>query len=60
MHEIITCNNIPMTRDPEEEEIKKKVEGLFEEIIAENVPNLGRKQTSRSRGIENTHQNQQK
>ena len=36
-------------RLPDGEERGKKVEILFEEIMAENFPNLGRKQTSRSR-----------
>ena len=43
------CNNICIIRVPEEEEREKRAEGLLEQIIAENFPNLGRKQTSKSR-----------
>ena len=37
------CNNIPIIRVLEEEEQEKGAEGLFEQIIAENFPNLGKR-----------------
>ena len=36
------CTNIPITEVPEEEEKKKGSEKIFEEIIVENVPNMGK------------------
>ena len=36
------CNNIPILGVPEEEEWGKGAEGLFEQIIAEDFPNLGK------------------
>ena len=39
----IKCTNIWVIRVPEEEELKKKsIEKIFEEIIAENFPNMGK------------------
>ena len=37
----IKCTNIYNTMDPEEER-EKGVESIFEDIIAENFPNLGK------------------
>ena len=34
--------NIPITGVPEEEEKKKGTEKIFEEIIVENFPNMGK------------------
>ena len=45
----IKHNNIYITGEVPEEERIKRVEGLFEEIIAENFPILGKKQASKSR-----------
>ena len=39
----IQCNNICIIGVPEEEEREKRAENLFEEIIAENSLNLGKK-----------------
>ena len=36
------CTNIPITEVPEEEEKKKGSEKIFEEIIVENFPNMGK------------------
>ena len=36
-------NNIHIIQVPEEEERKKGIDSVFEEIIAENFPKLGRK-----------------
>ena len=44
----IKNNNIYIRGVPEEKR-EKGAEGLFEEIIAENFPNWGRKQTFKSR-----------
>ena len=43
----IKHNNIPIIRIPEEQE--KVTEGLFEQIIAENFPNLGKEAASKSK-----------
>ena len=42
-------NNIRIIGVPEDEERKKGVEGLCEQIIAENFPNWGKTQISKSR-----------
>ena len=39
----IKCTNIWIIRVPEEEEKKKGYEKVFEEIIVENFPNMGKK-----------------
>ena len=36
------CTNIQIIRTPEEEEKKKGTEKIFEEIIVENFPNMGK------------------
>ena len=38
----IKCTNIQIIRVPEEEEKKKGTEKIFEEIIVENFPNMGK------------------
>ena len=38
----IKCTNIRIIEGPEEEEKKKGTENIFEEIIAENFPNMGK------------------
>ena len=38
----IKCTNIRIIRVPEEEEKKKASEKIFEEIIVENFPNMGK------------------
>ena len=38
----ITCTNIQIIGVPEEEEKKKRTEKIFEEIIFENFPNMGK------------------
>ena len=40
--ENIKCNNIRIIGVPEEEEKKKGTEKIFEEIIVENFPNMGK------------------
>ena len=44
----IKCTNIRIIGVPEGEEREKGMENLFEEIMAENSPNLVGKQTSKS------------
>jgi len=53
------CSNICIIRVPEEER-QKGAENLFEEIIAENFPHLGKETDTRSRRHRELHQNQQK
>ena len=43
LNDTIKCNDFRIIRIPEEEEKEKGVENLFEEIIAENNPKLGKK-----------------
>ena len=43
------CNNIRIIGIPEEEEREKGAEGVLEEIIAENFPDLGRKKELKSK-----------
>ena len=38
----IKCNNIRIIGVPKEEEEKKQTEKIFEEIIVENFPNMGK------------------
>ena len=38
----IKCTNIRITGVPEEEEKKKGTQKIFEEIIVENFPNMGK------------------
>ena len=38
----IKCTNIQITGLPEEEEQKKGNEKIFEEIVVENFPNMGK------------------
>ena len=45
----IKCTNIQIIRVPEEEEKKKGTEKIFEEIIVENLPNMGKEIVNRSR-----------
>ena len=40
--ENIKCTNIQIIGVPEEEEKKKGIEKIFEEIIVENFPNMGK------------------
>ena len=54
------CNNIHIIGVPEEER-EKVAENLLEEMMAENLPNLGEgNRYSDPEGTENSHQNQQK
>ena len=45
----IKRNNIRIIGIPEEEEREKGAEGILEQIIAENFPNLGKKQALKSK-----------
>ena len=45
----IKCNNICIIGVPEEEERGKGAEGLFEQVIAENYPKLGKELVIESR-----------
>ena len=42
LSDTIKCNNICIIGIPEEEEREKGAEGVLEEIIAENFPDLGK------------------
>ena len=48
------CNNIRIIRVPEEEEKKKGTEKIFEDIIVENFPNMG-KEIVKSRKHRESH-----
>ena len=50
----IKCNNIRIIGVPEEEEKKKGTEKIFEEIIVENFPNMG-KEIVKSRKHRESH-----
>ena len=50
----IKCTNIRIIGVPEEEEKKKGTEKIFEEIIVENFPNMG-KEIVRSRKHRESH-----
>ena len=50
----IKCTNIRIIGAPEEEEKKKGTEKIFEEIIAENFPNMG-KEIVKSRKRRESH-----
>ena len=43
----IKCTNIRIIGVPEEEEEKKRIEKIFEEIIVENFPNMGKEIVNR-------------
>ena len=53
-HISIKYNNICVKRVPEEEEKEKGAEGLFEQIIAENVLNLGKETDIQIQGAQRT------
>ena len=50
----IKCTNIRMIGVPEEDEKKKGTEKIFEEIIVENFPNMG-KEIVKSRKQRESH-----
>ena len=50
----IKCTNIQIIGVPEEEEKKKRTEKIFEEIIVENFPNVG-KEIIKSRKRRESH-----
>ena len=50
----IKCNNIWIIGVPEEEDKKKGTEKIFEEIIVENFPNMGKKISQSSPGSSDT------
>ena len=53
--ENIKCTNIPIIGVPEEEEKKKGTEKIFEEIIVENFPNMGKEIVNKSRKHRECH-----
>ena len=55
----IKCNIIHIIRVSEEER-EKGAENIFEEITAENLPNLGKERDRSRRYRKKSHQNQQK
>ena len=46
------CTNIRITRGPEEDEKKKGTEKIFEEIIVENFPNMGKEVVTRDQEVQ--------
>ena len=48
----IKCNNIRIIGVPEEEEKKKRTEKIFEEVIVENIPNMGKEIVKSRKGRE--------
>ena len=55
----IKCTNIRIIGAPEEEEKKKGTEKIFEEIIVENLPNMG-KEIIKSRSAQSPLQDKSK
>ena len=51
---LLKCNNIPITGVPEDEGNEKGTEGLCEQIIAENLPNLGKDTDIKIQEVERT------
>ena len=49
IRDAIKQNNIRIIGILEEEERDRGIEGIFEQIVVENFPNLGRKQAFKSR-----------
>ena len=49
LKDIIKCTNIQIIGVPEEEEKKKGTEKIYEEIIVENFPNMGKEIVSQDR-----------
>ena len=47
-------NNICIKGGPEEEKLEKGEEGLFEQIIDENVPDLGKQTSIQVQGAQKT------
>ena len=50
----VKCSNIWVIGVPEEEEKKKGTETIFEEIIVENIPNMG-KEIIKSKKLKEFH-----
>ena len=56
LSDLLKWNNICIIGVPEDEEgTEKDAEGLFEQIIAENFPNLGKDRHQNPRSTENFH-----
>ena len=51
----IQCNNIHIIGVPEGEEREKRPEKIYEEIIVENFPNMGKKIPPKSRKRRESH-----
>ena len=51
----IKCTNIRIIGVPEEEEREKGPEKIFEEIIVENFPNMGKEMAPKSRKCRESH-----
>ena len=51
----IKCTNIWNTEIPEEEEKKKGTEKIFEEIIVENFPNMGKERVNQVQEAQRVH-----
>ena len=51
----VKCTNIQIIGVPEEEEKKKEYEKIFEEIIVENFPNMGKEYSIKSKRHKESH-----
>ena len=51
----IKCTNIRIIGLPEEEEKKKGTEKIFEEIIVENFPNMGKEIFNQVQEVQRSH-----
>ena len=56
----IKCNNIQIIGVPEEEEKKKGTEKIFEEIIVENFPNMGKEIVNQVQEVQSAIQDKSK
>ena len=56
----IKCTNIQIIEVPEEEEKKKGTEKIFENIIVENFPNMGKEIVNQVQEVKSPIQNKSK
>ena len=51
----IKCTNIRIIGVPEDEEKKKGYEKIFEEIVVENFPNMGKEMANQVQEVKESH-----